>query len=71
MINIVAYNWLKVLSLRTSFSMVASNIMFQEAIGFLMASKFLNNIQNAYNQDKIYANNILFDNICRFFKNET
>lgn len=69
MINIIAYNWLKVLSLRTNFTMTASNIMFQEAINFLMAGKFVGNIQDAYDQDKLYANSILFDNVCRFFKN--
>jgi hypothetical protein len=68
MINIVAYNWLKVLSLQMKFDMTAANLMFNEAISSLMKSSYQTIIPNAY--DKSFSDQVLYGNICSFFNTE-
>ena len=51
MINIVGYNWLKVLSLYMPINMTNAKSMYNEAILYLMKSDYNEKIRAAYSKD--------------------
>lgn len=66
-INLIAYKWLKVVSLEYSFDFSDSMNLMQEAISSLLASDYIVKIEAAYTKD--ISDQVLFGNVCPFFNN--
>lgn len=69
MINVIAYNWLKVLSLHITIDMTAAYVMFREAQRSLIASNYQTKITAAYSKE--ISDKVLFGDVCEYFDNET
>ena len=68
MINVVAYNWLKVLSLHQTINMTNAKTMFLEAQRSLIYSNYQTKITAAYSKE--ISDKVLFGDVCEYFDNE-
>lgn len=67
MINVIAYNWLKVLSLQQKVDMTNAKAMFFDAQRSLVASNYQTKITAAYSKE--ISDKVLFGDVCEFFEN--
>lgn len=68
-INLVAYDWLKILSLSIPINTTVINQMFNEAITELIKSDYQTIITDSYSME--LSDQILFGNVCQFFNNNS